>query len=148
MKKEDKMIIDEKYFPYENMSLDERNYYLDIIRNCQDICDTIHKVNGKSKCNLVMMRLKKDNDLIYMNGAVQIDEENRCIDGYICIKDNNVCSKMSVVRLCTKDKIKEYEVTDEFYIENGKLMRRSRYDYDINPIYSDISNNEMKGRLR
>ena len=33
------IILDEQNFPCENMSKDERNYYLNILRNCKDICD-------------------------------------------------------------------------------------------------------------
>lgn len=46
-------ILDEQDFPYENMTLDERNYYLDIIKNCKDICDTDNKADGISTCEII-----------------------------------------------------------------------------------------------
>lgn len=148
MKERYKRIIDEQYFPYYDMSYEERNYYLNIIRHCQDISCTIYKVDGISKCDLITMVLKKHDNVVYMNGAVQIGNENRYIDGVINIDSDNIYVNMSVTRLCVKDKNKEYKVEDKFYIEDGKLIRQSRYNNDAKYNYVNILDDEMKGRLR
>ena len=47
------LILDEQYFPYYNMTLEERNFYLKLLRNCKDICSTEQKVNNQDKCEIV-----------------------------------------------------------------------------------------------
>jgi len=42
------VILDEQKFPYEGMNIEERNCYLNIIRNCKDICDSQYKVAAKT----------------------------------------------------------------------------------------------------
>ena len=61
-------ILDEHKFPCENMSKEERNYYLNILRNCKDICDSNYKVNGIGKCDILQMRLVKYGNSILVEG--------------------------------------------------------------------------------
>lgn len=146
-----KIVLDEEKFPYEGMSIDERNYYLNIINHCKDICDSNFKIDGSSTCNIVEMRFIKNKKDIHVNGSLEVGDkvkEYRCIDADIYIEKNRVIVDMVITRLCTKDKIKEYTVLDEFYIENDELKRRSFYNCDMKSIYSSIDNEEMKGRLK
>lgn len=143
------LILDEQIFPYEGMSLEERNYYLNIIRNCKDICDSENKVNLISKCEIVGLYFKKkDNNKINVNGSLKIGNENRCIDADIYVEKDSIIVDMLINRLCTKDTNKEYRVLDEFKIENDILKRRSQYNYNMISIFDNIENEEMKGRLR
>ena len=59
-----KEILDEQRFPCENMSKEERNYYLNILRNCKDICDSDNKVNGIGKCEILETKLVKKEEFI------------------------------------------------------------------------------------
>ena len=120
-------IFDEQRFPYEGMSLEERNYYLNIIRNCKDICNTENQVNNQSRCQIVEMRFKKDKDIVSVNGSVHIGNENRCINADIFNTKDSVVVDMLVTRLCIDTEHKEYRVLDEFKIEKGFLKRRSQY---------------------
>ena len=64
------------------------------------------------------------------------------------LEKDKIIVDMLVTRLCTSDKLKKYRVMDEFSIIDNRLQRRSRYNYDIKSIYTDIDDNEMKGRLK
>ena len=61
------VLLDEQRFPYENMTLEERNCYLNIIRNCKDICDSENKVDGVNNCKLVELHLKKKLNKVSFN---------------------------------------------------------------------------------
>jgi len=143
-----KRILDEQLFPYEGMSLEERNYYLNIIRNCKDICDTENQVNNQSRCEIVEMKFKKDKNIINANGSVHIGNENRCINSDIYIRENSIIVDMEVIRLCVNVLHKQYRVIDEFKLENDILKRRSRYNYKAKGVFENIENEEMKGRLK
>lgn len=143
-----KRIIDEQYFPYSNMTLEERNYYLYIIKNCRDISATRFPVDGKSKCDLVEMRLRKEANVIYMNGSLIIGEkvtECRSIDGIIYLDGKEIIVDYHITRLCVSEGIKEYTVLDEFKVLGEALKRRSMYNFDMT--YSD-EEEIMKGRIK
>lgn len=147
-----KEIFQENYFPYQFMNVDERDFCLKILSNCKDISDSNYKVNGTSKCDIVEMRFKKENNIIHANGSLTIgdkdNQENRCVDADIFITKDNIIVDMLVTRLMVKDENKEYRVLDEFKLEDDVLKRRSFYTYDMKSIYDSIENDEMKGRLR
>lgn len=143
-----RILLDEKRFPYEGMSLDERNYYFNIISNCKDICNTENRVNDENKCRIIELHFKKNNSVINVNGSVNIGNENRCINADIFINKNSIVVDMLVTRLCVDDKLKEYSVLDEFKLEKGVLKRRSQYNYNMTSIFENIENEEMKGRLK
>lgn len=145
-------ILDEQWFPYEGMTLEERNYYLNIIKNCKDICDTENKVDNVSNCELVELHLKKNLNTVSFNGSLTIGtdkvRENRTIEGDLFLLKDSVVVDYEIIRLCIEEQPKKYRVLDEFKIENDILKRRSQYNYNMKSIYDNIDNEEMKGKLR
>lgn len=145
----EEIILDEQKFPYIYMSLEERNQYLNIIRNCKDICDSENKVNDISKCEIIGMRLiKEDNDIIF-NGMLKIGNENRTIEGRIFFDKNRIFVDSLITRVGMETEHKIYTVLDEFKLEDTKIIRRSQYNYNMKSIYDIIDNDDdMKGRLK
>lgn len=145
-------ILEEQFFPYIGMSLEERNYYLNIIRNCKDVCDTENKVCNKSKSRIVEMHFKKQNNVVDFNGSLTIEanqiRENRCIEGKMYLEKSSIIVDYKITRLCVEQGPKEYRVFDEFKLENNILKRKSLYNYNIKSICDEIDNEEMKGKLK
>ena len=144
----EKNVETDKFFPYVNMTAEERNYYLNIIKNCKDICNSENKIDNQSKCELVELKLVKENRIIVFNGSVAIGKENRSIRGEIYLKKNQIIVDMHVTRLLANDEKKVYTVLDEFKLENDILKRRSMYNYDMKNIYNEIKDEELKERIR
>lgn len=143
------LILDEQYFPYYNMTLEERNFYLKLLRNCKDICSTEQKVNNQDKCEIVEMSLKKnDENDIYAQGSLIINGEVRCIDADIFRDDKKIFIDMHVTRLCNESSKKEYRVLDIFEIQSNKLKRTSEYNYDMKKNINELSDEEIKERLK
>lgn len=141
-------ILDEQKFPYENMTLEERNYYINILKSCKDICDSINKVDNQSKCEIVSLNFKKEGNVINANGFLTIGSENRCIDANIYISKKNIIVDMQITRLLSNGTNEVYTVLDEFTVQNDKLKRFSQYNVDMKSLYDEIENKEMKGRLK
>lgn len=141
-------IFDEQRFSYTGMSLEERNYYVNIINNCKDICDSENKVGNESKCDLIELHLKKENNIVSINGSLVLGSECRCIEADMFINDNNIIVDMLITRLGNQTEHKKYRVTDEFRVENNTLKRRSYYNYNMQNILDDIDDEEMKGKLK
>lgn len=145
-------ILDEQNFPYIGMTLEQRNYYLNIVRNCKDITDTIHKVGNESKCQILQLSFKKETDSIYINGILTIEDknlnisENRCIDGYILPYKNSIVVDMHITRLCVSSIHKEYRTLDEFKLEKNILKRKSNYNYERIIYIDNIETDLLKGR--
>lgn len=142
-------ILDEQWFPYENMTLEERNRYLNIIKNCKDICDTDNKVDGVKNCELVELHLKKNLNKVSFNGSLTIgtdkQRENRCIEGELFLQNRNtIIVDYKIIRLNTNDDHKEYRVLDEFKIEKDIVKRRSQYNYDMISLYEEIEKGKIK----
>lgn len=143
------LILDEQYFPYYNMTLEERNFYLKLLRNCKDICSTEQKVNNQDKCEIVEMSLRKnDENDIYAQGSLIINGEVRCIDADIFKDDKKIFVDMHVTRLCNESSKKEYRVLDIFEIQSNKLKRTSEYNYDMKKDTNELSDKEIKERLK
>ena len=142
------MILDEQKFPYENMTLDERNFCLKVIRNCKDISNSDHKVNGIGNCEILELEFKKENSYIRANGILTISNENRLIDAEIFIEKEHVVVDMLITRLEVKNEINKYRVLDEFTQEKDSVKRKSYYNYNMKDTYSFLNDNFMKGRLR
>ena len=143
-------ILDEQKFPYEGMTLDERNYYLSIITNCKDVSDSKYKVDGESKGQIMNLYFRKTNNQIRINGFLKVGSktcENRCIDGYIFIYNNRILVDTHITRLLSDGCI-EYTVLDEFKIINGLLKRRSFYNCDMKSSEIEINDTVMKGNLK
>ena len=141
------ILLDERKFPCENMSKDERNYYLNILRNCKDVCDSENKVNGICKCEILETRLVKKEEFITFNGLMTISGENRSMSGLIFVKDDSILVDMQVTRYFNEGH-KSYSTLDEFKLEDNKLIRRSQYNYNMDSIVVEIKNEEMKGKLK
>ena len=143
------LILDEQYFPYYNMTLEERNFYLKLLRNCKDICSTEQKVNNQDKCEIVEMSLRKnDENDIYAQGSLIINGEVRCIDADIFKDDKKIFVDMHVTRLCNESSKKEYRVLDIFEIQSNKLKRTSEYNYDMKKDTNELSDKEIKESLK
>ena len=141
------IILEEQYFPCENMSKDERNYYLNILRNCKDICDTDSKVNGVAKCEIIQTRLIKKEEFVTFNGMMVISGESRSMSGLIFVKEDSIIVDMQVTRYFDNGH-KAYTTLDEFKLKDNKLIRRSQYNYTMDSIIEEIENEEMKGKLK
>jgi len=145
-------LTDEKIFPYEKMTIQERDFYLDILKNCKDISDSDIKSGDESKCDLIYMHLVKYDDYVHANGCLSIGKipykENRCMDAKLYFKGNKIIVKMDITRLCVYDDKKEYSVIDEFVVENNKIKRVSKYNYKRGLVSDTIENQKMKGRLK
>ena len=142
-----KIILDEQKFPCENMAKEERNYYLNILRNCKDICDSDNKVDSIGKCEILQMKLVKKENFVTANGTMSISSENRSINAIIFQENDSIIVDMQVTRYFDEGH-KAYTVLDQFTIKDNKLVRKSQYNYDMNSTYTEIENEEMKGRLK
>ena len=140
-------VLDEQRFPCENMSKDERNYYLNILRNCKDICNSENKVNSIGKCEILETRLIKKEEFITCNGIMTISGESRSMSGFIFIKEDSVIVDMQVTRYFD-DGQTSYSTLDKFKLKDNKLIRRSQYNYNMDSIIEEIENEEMKGKLK
>lgn len=141
-------VLDEQRFPYEGMSREERNHYLNIIKNCKDISDSENKVDNKSKCEIVQLCFRRKDSIVNVNGSLSIGSENRCIDADIFFFKDSIVVNMLITRLRVQVEPKEYRVLDEFKLDNDILKRRSQYNYNMTSIFDNIENEEMKGRLK
>ncbi len=121
-------ILLEQYFPYENMDLEERDYYLNLLLHTKDIgdSDTLEK---NPTFDIVTMSLKKTPDYITFNGAVANNEENRLVDGIIVKKGNSYTIISNIYRFneFLDDEDKDYSVTDKFTFKGDKLYRKTIY---------------------
>lgn len=146
------VILDEQKFPYGNMTLQERNYYLNILRNCKDICDSNNRVDETGSCELVSLNLEKQNNIVRINGFLSLGtegkRENRWIEASMYLEPSRIVVDMRITRIGVNCVHKVYTVLDEFTLENDNLKRRSQYNYDMKNLYDNIENEEMKGRLK
>jgi len=141
------LVLEEQRFPCENMSREEKNYYLNILRNCKDICDSDNKVNNIGKCEILQTKLVKKEEFITFNGMMTILGESRSMSGFIFTKEDSIIVDMQVTRYFD-DGHKSYSTLDEFKLENNKLIRRSQYNYNMISVIDEIENEEMKGKLK
>lgn len=142
----DRVTYDEN-FPCENMTKQERSYYLSILRNCKDICDSDNKVDNIGKCEILKMRLVKKDNVVTTNGVMSIGRESRAISAIIFQEKDSIVVDMQITRYFDEGH-KVYTVLDEFSIVDNKLVRKSTYNYDMISKYDEISDEEMKGRLK
>ncbi len=144
-------ILNEQYYRFHDIDKSDGKYYLNIIKHCKDICDTNHVIDGSKICEIVEMSFKKEGNKIKVNGSLTIGDkikENRIIEADMFLDSDKIIVDMLITRLCISDDKKQYRVLDEFSIVDNKLQRRSQYNYDMKSIYTDIDDNEMKGRLK
>ncbi|NLC48011.1 MAG: hypothetical protein GX758_01445 [Tenericutes bacterium] len=125
-------IIFEQYFQYKNLTSEEGDYYLDILRHIKDICDSDIRVSseGSSVFDIVFMSIiKESNGKVTFNGAVSNGEENKCVDGLIEKIKNKTYVMTEVYRLhpSLEDEEKIYSTVDYFSFTSNKVNRRSEY---------------------
>ena len=143
-----KQLLDEQYFPYIGMSLEDRNFYLEILKNCKDISDSENKVNGIGQGKLIEMALKKNLIGITASGSITMGSEYRCIEAEIYVRNKAIFVDMIVTRLGVDDEHKIYKVSDEFRVKDDKLIRKSRYGYKNRGVNKIIENQEMERKIR
>ena len=124
-------IIFEQYFPYRNLSKEERNFLINLILNCKDVNDSEIIINDKCEhmYDLNYLNLVKDNNVIRYEAIVSNSSENRLLNGFIK-KHNNKYIVVTNVYRCSDvidEDDKEYKIIDEFVYKNDKIYRRSRY---------------------
>lgn len=127
----DEEIILEQYFPYHNMGLEERDYYLNLLLYTKDISDSdiLVREESVSSFEIVTMTLNKIQNTITFNGAISNGEENKWVDGIINRYGNiyGVCSNVHRLSDFIDEDEKDYKVTDKFILKNDKLYRKSNY---------------------
>lgn len=145
-------VLEEQKFPYFNMSREERNCYLNILRHCKDICNTENKVGNISRCEILKLTLNKENNVIFFEGFLTIGpkdkQESRCINGELYVDNNSVMVYMSVTRIGALSEPSEYRVSDEFKIKNDVLKRKSLYSYRRKSKIDEVNDETMKGLLK
>ena len=131
MDNEDEILI-EQYFPYRNMTIDERNLCINLLLNTKDICDSEISINEHSSSiyDILFMNLSKTEEgAIRFDGATYNDDENMLISWFFVRSNNKYYVRTDVFRFndVLQEEDKEYSITDEFIFKNGKVYRRSRY---------------------
>ena len=136
-------ILKEQKFPCFGIDSEDRDSYLEIIKNCKDFCDSEQKVDNQSKCDLIEMELRKVGKEVRANGSVFIGtlnkKEYRHLDANIYIEENSIIVDMLVTRLSVVDEKSQYRTLDEFVFENNVLIRNSQYNYDMKTKSSKIA---------
>lgn len=134
-------ILKEQYFPHLFLSVEERDYILNLIINCKDIFDSETGLSRKG--TLVQLSMKKENDLIKYNGLLAYETENRCISGYALERKNKIYLNNHIERLCVNDINKEYDTCDIFIKSEEGYNIESTYSFN-NKIYRRKINEEKK----
>jgi len=144
MKSKLEEVLKEQKFPCIGIDSNDRDSYLEIVKNCKDICESNQKVDGQSNCRLIEMHLYKDSNEVNANGSVIIGTEEkreyRHVDANIYIESESIIVDMLVTRLQVQDERQQYRTLDEFTIEDDKLIRRSQYNYDMKSMISEVNN--------
>lgn len=154
-------IILEQYFPYHNMDLEERDYYLNLLLHTKDISDSAVLISedSKSTFEIVNMVLKKAPEFITFNGAITNGEENRWIDGIIIKKGNSYAVISNVYRFAEflREDDRDYSVTDKFTFKGDMLYRKTGYasgkyfesefdTYSLDPVEELLKSKLVKGK--
>ena len=150
-----KIIIEEQYFPYENMTRYERDMCLDYLYKVKDIYDSeLTKIKNFKIVSCIFNKIENNIysfSLFSSNGI-----ENRSITGDISIKKNKIVIKCKVDRLCVGDNNKSYhtidmfeKVKDDVYHQTSIYSFGGKYERDIKlPSYNSnefISSSVFKG---
>lgn len=125
MKNSKELFLDEEYFPYENMSIEERNFIMMLLYNTKELEDN-------SDMRIIQCIFKKlENGMYKANGMIAAKiSENRAFDAYINLEKNNVSIKSNIVKLLSADRNKEFiEYTNFKKINNTTYKRQTKYSY-------------------
>lgn len=139
----------EQNFPAENMTANERDFYIDLLSNCKDIKAPVNIKSLNSK--IVELHLNKKAKEVYFNGSVHYDlidsYENRCINGMIFKHKGNFYVDMQVTRLVQICDRKIYSTTDEFIVKDGTIVSCiGYYNYEMPKKYSEEINIKIGGK--
>ena len=127
-------ILTEQNFPYKNLKYDERSFYLNLILNSKELCDSELSLNDKSssKYELVCLALDNQGSSVKFDGCIANEDERRMIYGYITrLSLNKYRVHMTVYRLCDiifEDDDKEYTVDETFKFKDKSVVRCSTYE--------------------
>lgn len=139
MKNSNKQILVEEYFPYENMTVEERNFIMTLLCNTKELEDN-------SDMRIVQCIFRKlENGMYKANGMIASEiSENRGFDAYIDITNNEVSIKSNIVKLLSKDANKEFtEYTNFKKISDDTYHRQTKYSYNSTYFESDIVINDF-----
>ena len=131
-------ILSEQLYPYSNLTLEERNFYLNLLLHTKEISDSQNNVSDNSKTNYDIEYLNlscflknknKENALIDFEGTITNRDENRIIRGTIFKHKHKYTVNTSFYR--TSGYIDEdecdFKVIDEFDLTKGKVTRQAIY---------------------
>ena len=128
-------ILLEQNFSYKNMSMEERNFYINMMMNTKDVCDSEIFITNHDLpyYDLFILNLNKEEDIVSFDGVVNNEYTTKLINGTIEKRNNKYLVKTNVYiyndYVFEPDK-KEYGVYDEFIFKDNKILRRSRYEDD------------------
>ncbi len=142
-------LIDEMLFPYEGISKEERDFCLDILRNCKDICDTDNNLGEHRKCNIVTVSFKRKDNFIAANGELILGDDEkkefRSIEVLFSMYKDKVVTNMVVTRWT--DPQETYRVIETFMYKDGVLSRKSVYEQK-GFTHTVIEDEKVKGRFK
>ena len=132
-------ILSEEFFPYMDMTIEERNFYLNLLLHTKEISDSQNNVSNNSNTsydieylNLVYIlgKKNKENSLIKFEGTITNKDENRIIRGRIFKNKNTFTVKTYFYRTSgyIEEDDSDYLVIDEFNISKDKTTRISMYE--------------------
>ena len=96
MNYEDELIY-EMYFRYKNMSKEDGDFYLDVLRHSKEITDSAY--GYKPQYDIVEMSLMSTENGIRFNGSITNGMENRYITGTMISRLNKTFVDINVERL-------------------------------------------------
>lgn len=118
-------LLFELYFRYKNLTKEEGDFYLDVLRKCKEVVDSDHGFN--TKYDIVEMSLSKlDDESVLFNGSMTNGSENRFISGNIVNRRNKTYVTMNIERLCDEEN-RYYSSLDVFTFKHSEVRRDTYY---------------------
>ena len=124
MNYEDELIY-EMYFRYKNMSKEDGDFYLDVLRHSKEITDSAY--GYKPQYDIVEMSLMSTENGIRFNGSITNGMENRYITGTMISRLNKTFVDISVERLLGDITNREYNAVEVFKFKRDEVERRTCY---------------------
>ncbi len=117
-------LVYESYFRYQNLSKEEGDFYLDVLRRCKEVSASEYGPNGNY--DIVEMLIAKDEQGIIFNGTMSNGSENRFIHGCIGNRLVKTYVDLNVERLCDVPE-REFNVLEVFNFKHGEVKRDTYY---------------------
>ena len=124
MNYEDELIY-EMYFRYKNMSKEDGDFYLDVLRHSKEITDSAY--GYKPQYDIVEMSLMSTENGIRFNGSITNGMENRYITGTMISRLNKTFFDINVERLLGDIPNREYNAVEVFKFKRDEVERRTCY---------------------